>query len=212
MFGCAGTKYEQESRRKDGSRARFSGSASWFGATVSLLVLMFSTLHGAAPKPPPAFEEYELKAAILAKLPSFTTWPDNGAAKGRGLTLGILGQDPFGSRLKEMVRDPQSGTNRMHIRLLASIEEALECNVIFIGRSARDQVAGMVELLQGRHVLTVADMPDFVENGGMINLVIVEQKIRLELNLQAVHEAGLRLSTALGKYSVKTIPKTGKNP
>jgi hypothetical protein len=55
-------------------------------------------------------------------------------------------------------------------------------------------------------VLTVSDVADFVANGGMIQFVLKENKVRFDVNLAAAGRAGLMFSSQLLKVadSVKT--------
>jgi hypothetical protein len=54
-------------------------------------------------------------------------------------------------------------------------------------------------------VLTVGDAPDFLERGGMIQFVLVANRVRFEVNLDAAREAGLQLSAELLKVAAKVV-------
>ena len=64
-----------------------------------------------------------------------------------------------------------------------------------------DFEAGRIdELLAGlRHkpVLTVSDADDFTKQGGIIQLRLVDRKIRFEINVDAAERAGLNISSKL---------------
>jgi hypothetical protein len=64
-------------------------------------------------------------------------------------------------------------------------------------------------------VLTVSDIPDFTNSGGMIQFVLLENKVRFQVNLTAAETAGLTLSSQLLKVatSVKRESPSGSlNP
>ena len=46
-------------------------------------------------------------------------------------------------------------------------------------------------LHQGRPVLTVGESPRFIRDGGMINLLLIRNTVRFEVNLEAASRAGL---------------------
>jgi hypothetical protein len=56
-------------------------------------------------------------------------------------------------------------------------------------------------LLEGSPVLTVRDLPSFVSNGGMIQFILQDNKVRFEVNLTAAEKAGLTLSSQLLKLA-----------
>ncbi len=51
-------------------------------------------------------------------------------------------------------------------------------------------------------VLTVSDIPQFSQRGGMIQFVVVGNKVRFEVNLTSAQDAGLTLSSDLLKVAV----------
>jgi len=51
-------------------------------------------------------------------------------------------------------------------------------------------------------VLTVSDIPHFVQRGGMIRFVPEDNRVRFEVNLGAAQDAGLILSSELLKVAV----------
>ena len=71
------------------------------------------------------------------------------------------------------------------------------CHVLFISRSENDRVEQILQNLQGRNILTVSDIPDFAARGGMIELFMEKNKIRMRINLSAVKAAGLNISSKL---------------
>ena len=56
-------------------------------------------------------------------------------------------------------------------------------------------------------VLTVADIPDFVKQGGMIQFVLDGNTVKFEINVAASRRAGLKLSSELLKVA-RLVRKT----
>jgi len=46
-------------------------------------------------------------------------------------------------------------------------------------------------------ILTVGETPGFAERGGVIRLVLEDNKVRFEVNVDAAHQAGLTISSRL---------------
>ena len=51
-------------------------------------------------------------------------------------------------------------------------------------------------------VLTIGESPDFLREGGIINLLLVGRRVRFEVNPDAAARAGLRLSSQLLQLAV----------
>ena len=54
-------------------------------------------------------------------------------------------------------------------------------------------------------ILTLGDFPGFVELGGMIGFTKRGNNIRLEINLDAAHKAGITISAKLAEVAVNII-------
>jgi hypothetical protein len=64
---------------------------------------------------------------------------------------------------------------------------------------ARRQLAAMAAY----PILTVSDVQDFAQSGGMIELLLVDRKLRFEIDLDAVRAAGLRLDPKLLDLAIR---------
>jgi hypothetical protein len=60
-----------------------------------------------------------------------------------------------------------------------------------------EQSSGIVNTLKGKSILTIGDQPWFLEQDGMIRFVNSDNKIRFQINVDAVKEAGLEVSSKL---------------
>jgi YfiR/HmsC-like len=155
-------------------------------------VWALSSLACAAPTPP------ELEAVFLFNFSQFVDWPPQAFADANApIVIGVLGSDPFGATLDEVVRGETVKGRALIVRRFRSIEELTDCQILFVSRSERARLEPILQALKGRSVLTVSDLEDFAQEGGVICFVLVESKIRLRVNLGAARAAGLTLSSKL---------------
>ena len=159
------------------------------GACLALLLLLGTVLDAQFAG------EYELKAAFLYKFASFVEWPD--AASNGPPCIAVLGQDPFGPALDEVVKGKSYHGRNFEIRRFKAGQESHNCQILFIGASEHKRLSAVLDRLQGAAVLTVGDFPGFCESGGMVNLGLADNKVRLEINVEAAEKAGLHLSSRL---------------
>jgi hypothetical protein len=143
-------------------------------------------------------KEYQVKAAFLYNFSQFVTWP--GGAFGNAQTpfvIGVLGSDPFGSYLDQLVNGQKAGGHSLIVKRISSADEAKSCQIVFISRSEAGQAGTIIAALRGRSVLTVADIDSFAENGGMVGFFVENNRIRFKINLGAARGASLNLSSKL---------------
>lgn len=155
--------------------------------------------------------EYQVEAAYLYDLGRFTTWPPSAAATDGQFEVCVLGDDPFGPALDERVRGQMIGSQHVTAMRVASSSQAQSCRVLFIGDSEDSDLTNVLADLRDRSVLTVSDMPQFVQRGGMIQFVMQSGKVRFAVNLAAVQRAHLTLSSGLLRVATQVtgVPAPG---
>ena len=145
--------------------------------------------------------EYEVKAAFLYKFASFVEWPSRSG--GAPVCIGVVGQDPFGTALDQVVNGKSVDGRAFVIRRFKSGQELKDCDIVFISSTERGNLRPILAALAASPVLTVGDMPGFCERGGVVNLELLDRRIHLQVNLEAANQARLQLSSKL--LSLATI-------
>jgi hypothetical protein len=164
-------------------------------AAIVAALLALAAAPGRAQAPP---TEYQVKAAFLFNFSQFVDWPAAAfAADNSPLVIGVLGDDPFGAMLDEIVRGEMVNGRPLAVRRYKSVDEVDACHILFIGRTQSQQLDTVVAALRDRNVLTVGDFDGFTSHGGMIRFVTVGNRIRLRVNLTAAQQAKLLISSKL---------------
>jgi hypothetical protein len=141
--------------------------------------------------------EYDVKAALLYRCLEMVQWPSNAtSAAPSTLTVGILGKNQFGESLTFLAGKTVSG-RKLVVTKLSRTVRASHCDVVFVSTSETGRTAKILDGLDGFPVLTVGEVPGFTEQGGVLNLLLVGKKIRLEINQAAAEKAGIRFDPKL---------------
>jgi len=148
---------------------------------VVIVACLFAFTLSAQPSP----TEYQVKAAYLFNFGKFVKWP---SAAGASFSICVLGTDPFGSILDTTVREEKIDGRQVVARRIVRPQEAAGCQIVFISRSEEGQARKFIPSLTKAGVLTVSDMPGFLDHGGMIQFTFVGNRIRFEVNLDAVRK------------------------
>jgi hypothetical protein len=142
--------------------------------------------------------EYRVKAAFLFNFTQFVEWPA-GALDGTGtpFVIGILGENPFGNYLREIVAGESVNGHPLTIHQYKNVDEIKLCHILFINPVETSQIREVTTALQGRNILTVSDAASFIQSGGMIRLIKIDNKIRIQVNPVKAKEADLIISSKL---------------
>jgi hypothetical protein len=174
-------------------------------ATPVLALVLFASPQASAQENKPA--EYRVKAVYLYNFGKFVQWPAGAAPDGseNGFPLCVLGPDPFGATLDEIVKGESIEGQPLVTRRIDRVEGADGCRILFITAMPRERLIMTLQTLQSKPVLTVSDMPDFCNRGGMIQFVLQADKVRFEVNLPPAEKAGLTLSSQLLKVATSVL-------
>jgi hypothetical protein len=171
--------------------------------------------HAQQQQPPP--EESRLKADYLANFSRFVDWPaapsstptpDTQAAVAAArttdpFTICILGRDPFGPTLDNVLAGPSVDNRKLIARRISTHKDAPSCEILFIATSESAHLKEILNSVEKFPVLTVSDLPNFLANGGMIEFVVKEDKIRFAVNVSVAAKAGLIVSSQLLKVAAE---------
>ncbi|MEO5378424.1 MAG: YfiR family protein [Magnetococcus sp. DMHC-6] len=148
-----------------------------------------------------SLSEYHIKAAYLYNFTKFVTWPSTEFADAQApFRLCVLGQNPFG-QLLDFLTKKRVHNKDITVLYPASSQQAVGCHLLFISQSEESRLSQILESLQDKPVLTVSDMSDFVQQGGMIHFVFVKNTLRFVINQKIAIQAGLTISATLLQVS-----------
>ncbi|HVV73308.1 MAG TPA: YfiR family protein [Verrucomicrobiae bacterium] len=162
-------------------------------AILLLLTVGWQNLHAQT-----ASKEYQVKAAFLYNFSQFVEWPPDAFPQAQSpLVIGILGDDPFGGSLDQIVSGEKVNGHPLVIQHYHSVGEIKACHILFISQSEGKESKAVLSALKGRDILTVSDLDDFTKDGGIIRFVTENNKIRFKINGEAAKAANLTLSSKL---------------
>jgi hypothetical protein len=173
------------------------------GRTGILLVVCLAAFGLPARAQDTGPTEYQLKAAFLYNFVKFVEWPAQAYAGPTSPTvIAVLGKNVFGDDLEKTLRGKVVNNHPLQFKAVDSAEQATNCQVLFISASEQGRFPQILAALRGKHILTVSESDRFLPDGGMINFIIADRKVRFQINNQAARQAGLMISSDLLSLAV----------
>jgi hypothetical protein len=122
--------------------------------------------------------EYLIKAGFIYNFAKFVEWPSTAFAEPDSpIVIGVLGTDPFGDIINHVVEGKKIGAR--------------------VSSSEKLHFEEIVDAVKGLPILTVGETPGFAERGGMIRLMLEDNRVRFEVNVDAAHYGNLNISSRL---------------
>lgn len=136
-------------------------------------------------------DEYRIKAAYLYNLIKFIQWP-----KGDKLLLVthicIIGSNSILKPFKNLSNRKAKG-RPIEIHYQSDSDQLDRCNMLFIpGNYSNSE--HLLSLISSSAILTVGEKPSFLEQGGIVSLVVASNKIQLHINQSQAKSNGFEIS------------------
>src|SRR5258707_1452098 len=133
--------------------------------------------------------EYLIKAGFIYNFAKFVEWPSAAFAQPDSpIVIGILGTDPFGTIIDQIVQDKKIGARGFVVKRLkwgADAKDLKECKILFVGASERAHIDELVQTVKGLPILTVGETPGVAEPAGVIRFLLEVYSLRIEVDLYA---------------------------
>jgi YfiR/HmsC-like len=141
-----------------------------------------------------AKSETEIKAVYLYNFIKFVNWPD--LPEDSHYKLCLLGNDSLNEQLERL--DKRSIKGRLlSVHALSNYQQATDCNILFVGQSEKKFVSEIISASENTPTLTISDIEDFANLGGIIGFIKLGNVIRFDINLNKAQQTKLSISSKL---------------
>jgi hypothetical protein len=141
--------------------------------------------------------ERRVKAAFLYKFLGYADFPATAFADAASpLTIGVVGADELAAELARIVAGRTVNNRGIVVRTVRESDLPAPLQLLFIGGSDPARVGRLVHLAGGMP-LVVTDCENGLQQGSAINFVIVDERVRFDVALEAAERNGIKLSSRL---------------
>lgn len=143
--------------------------------------------------------EHQIKAAFLYNFGRYVQWPAEAFADAEApFVIGVLGSSPVASNLRPVAQTKKIQERPVLIRQFSDPKEMARCHILFVSADVEPETqAKAVQRCLGQPVLLVGENGDFVQRGGMIDMRIEGNRVRVYVALKAAQREALVVSSKL---------------
>ncbi|MBS1487616.1 MAG: YfiR family protein [Bacteroidetes bacterium] len=145
----------------------------------------------------PAHEVYSMMVFNFVK---YVQWPANDNSQ--EFVIGVVGNSDIYNTLNSWYGGKPKGNKKYVIKNFAHASELTECQVIFLDKSKSGEFEAVNNKVKGKGTLVVTDRNGLGAKGSCINFKTVDEKLRFELNQQAIEASNLKVSSALTSMAI----------
>lgn len=169
-------------------------------------VILLTASATAAP-----LEEYTAKAGFIFNFLKFIEWPATAFLKeSEPFHLCVVSPHDLTGSFRPLEKHTAKGRAIKVTALEQSQYETVDaCHVLFFTEAAESTAELIRRLRPDRPILVIGESPHFARDGGMINFVIVDNRVKFEINIAAARARDLNISSKLSSLAVQVFGEGG---
>ncbi|MFD2229197.1 YfiR family protein [Alkalimarinus sediminis] len=148
-----------------------------------------------------ARSENEIKAVYLYNFIKFITWPQESASE--NINICIYGDNPFGAQTEKL--STLKARNRPLQIIYPDKTDRPDCSVVFISPSEEKFADELLNRINDHPVLTVSDIENFTNKGGVIGFIKLGNVVKFDINLKKARASNIQISSKLLELANQVI-------
>jgi len=161
-------------------------------------LLLWMILGSLAQGAETGYTEYQVKSLFLLNFTKYVTWPATTyAGTNDPIVIGVYGETNIQAELQKTVANRNANGHPIVVTTYGPNDDLTHCQILFISRVDPEVGTRLLARLKTLPVLTVGETDQFLEQGGIIKFVKREERVRLEISLEAAQAAQLQISSKL---------------
>ena len=142
--------------------------------------------------------EYLIKAGFIYNFANLMQWPvATFSNPDSPIVIGIIGTDTSGGIIDEVLGGKKVNGRPFAVKHLKRGMDLKGCNIVFVSASETAHLDEILRLVKSLPIVTIGETPSFAQRGGIINFIVVDDKIRFEVNVEAAKQADISISSRL---------------
>ena len=149
--------------------------------------------------------EPDVKAAYLYNFTKYIEWPSEGDKGSEPFRLCVLADPTIRNAIQRTMQGETVQGRPLVMVAPDTPRDAQQCQILYVGRSEQPRAATLLAAVRDQPVLTVGDSSRFTEQGGMIEFLLQDNRVRFDLNLPRAQQSKLRVSSNLLRVARKVV-------
>lgn len=149
-----------------------------------------------------SYSEDAVKAAFLYRFTGYVDWPSQALADPQ-FTIAVLDADDVATELARLLQHRLIQNRAAQVRSIKTVKELSNAQMLYIGAAHRDDLRRMIGGIASRPVLIVTNEEGGLDAGSTVNFLLIDQRVRFEISLDAAQRAGLKVASELLAVAIR---------
>jgi hypothetical protein len=139
-----------------------------------------------------AQSQEKVYASLILNFTKGIVWPENSQTS--AFVVGIYEYPPLAAELKNLSETFRANGKKIVIREVSRMDEIEACNVLFIPAYKAKLLPSILNKFPATPTLIVTNKADAAKLGSGVNFVLVDGKLKYEINCKAIEKRGMKIS------------------
>jgi len=153
---------------------------------IAFIALIFQNLHA---------QVSDAQSMFIYNFCRLIEWPQ--AEKQGDFVIGVLGNSEIYGSLEKYMTGKKVGVQPITIQKFSDPEDISKCHILFISYGKSAKISDIQSKISNQPCLLIGEKQDLIDEGAAINFVIVENKLKFQLNADNAEKQNLKVSQNL---------------
>jgi len=135
-----------------------------------------------------------IKSVFVYHYAQFVQWPRS-SDDTQDIRLCLVGGGEVVVHLQKLHQKVMTNQRKLSVIVISPTELPESCQMMYLGVGRSDEYLEILQRLRGKPLLTISDQEDFARQGGIIEMFVRDDKVRMKINLERARSVGLKLSS-----------------
>lgn len=140
-------------------------------------------------------KEYAMKADFLYRFIDYVYWKNS--TKTQIFKIAILEGSPITASLLDIAKN-----KKVEVKEYKSLNAVGFCNILFVPYNCTIPIETILSKFSGKPILIVTERNGYGKKGAHMNFVMVDTKLKFEVNLKAINKAEIGVSSFLLQHAI----------
>jgi len=142
----------------------------------------------------------KIYSVFLLNFIKYVEWPSS--ESNNEFVIGVIGTTSIGDYLKSVSSLKTAGIPKILLKQCRSINDVNGCHMLFIAEDKSSIVPEISNKLSNEATLLVTEKSGLAKKNGGISFLLVDDKIKFEINKTAMERKGLKISSSLSSLGI----------
>jgi YfiR/HmsC-like len=179
-------------------RAQIFGAFAFvcFGACVA--AAYGASAQTGDPQSAPTLSQAQIRAAFIFNFSKFAEWPAGAFADaGSPMTVCFVGAEDVRAAFQSISSGKAVTGRFVEDHAIKSVSDLRSCQVVYVDSPNSPLVVDVLKFVRQGKALAIGTSDDFLARGGMIRLLVENNRMRFDVNVGATGRVNIHLSSKL---------------